>query len=92
MNLLQSGIWIKLAENRRLFTPLARSSYAWERAYGKRRAVERVNSRLDTFFNFENHNIRELEKMRIRGGLALCVMLAMAVGRIRQMRSLAISA
>ena len=94
---VQSGIRIKLSENRRLFTPLARSSYAWRRAYDKRTAVERVNARLDTFFNFENHNIRGLEKMRMRCGLALCVMLAMAVGRIRQkrpelMRSLAASA
>jgi len=59
---VKKGIRIKLAENRRLFTPLARSSYAWERAYDKRTAVERVNARLDTFFNFENHNIRGITK------------------------------
>lgn len=94
---VSKGIRIKLKENRRLFTPLARSSYAWERSYNKRTAVERVNSRLGGFFNFENHNIRGLQKMRSRCGLALCVMLATAVGRIRQkrpelMRRLAVSA
>ena len=52
-----------------------------------------VNSRLDTSFGFENHTIRRLEKMKLRCGLALCVMLAMALGRIRtkepeRMRSL----
>src|SRR5690554_6611696 len=92
-----SGIRIKLAENRRLFTPLARSSYAWERAYDKRTSVERVNSRLDVFFNFENHTIRGQKKMEVRCGLALCIMLAMAAGRIRQkkpelMRSMITSA
>ena len=94
---IAKGIRIKLEENRRLFTPLARSSYAWQRAYDKRTSVERVNSRLDGFFGFENHNIRGQKKMELRCGLALCVMLALAVGRIRQkkpelIRSLAVSA
>ena len=74
---------IPLEENRRIFTPLARSSYRWKQVYRKRTAVERVNSRLDTSFGFENHTIRGLEKMNLRCGLALCVMLAMALGRIR---------
>lgn len=94
---VSTGLRIKLEEDRRLFTPLARSSYAWKRSYNKRSAAERVNSRLDVFFNFENHNIRGLAKMKIRCGLALCVMLAVAMGRIRQkqpqlMRSLVTSA
>ena len=81
-----SGIRIKLEDDRRVFTPLARSSYAWKRAYKKRTSVERVNSRLDVFFNFENHTVRGLAKMKVRCGLALCIMLAMAVGRIKQKR------
>jgi len=94
---VSQGLRIKLEENRRLFTPIARSSYSWTRSYNKRTAVERVNSRIDGFFNFENHNIRGLRKMKIRCGLVLCVMLAMAVGRIRQkqpdlIRRLAVSA
>ncbi len=94
---VSKGIRIKLEEDRRLFTPLARSSYAWQRAYDKRTSVERVNARLDGFFGFENHTIRGQKKMEIRCGLALCIMLAMAVGRIRQnkpelMRSMVTSA
>lgn len=94
---VSKGIRIKLEENRRLFTPLARSSYAWERAYDKRTSVERVNSRLDGFFGFENHTIRGQKKMEVRCGLALCIMLAMAAGRICQqkpelMRSMVTSA
>jgi len=68
----------------RVFTPLARPSYTWEREYKKRTSVERVNSRLDVSFGFENHFIRGLSKMRLRCSLALVVMLATALGRIRQ--------
>jgi len=75
---------ISLEIDRRIFTPVARSSYAWEREYKKRTAVERVNSRLDVSFGFEKHFIRGLKKMELRVGLALCVMLAMAVGRIKE--------
>jgi hypothetical protein len=75
---------ISLEIERRIFTPVARSSYAWERAYKKRTAVERVNSRLDVSFGFERHFIRGQKKMEVRVGLALCVMLAMAVGRIKE--------
>jgi len=70
--------------DRRIFTPVSRSSYAWEREYKKRTAVERVNSRLDVSFGFERHFIRGQKKMELRVGLALCVMLSMAVGRIKE--------
>jgi hypothetical protein len=90
------AVRIPLSEDRRIFTPLARSSYAWARAYKKRTAVERVNSRLDVSFGFEHHFIRGKKKMKLRVGLALCVMLAMALGRIKEnqanyMRSLVYS-
>lgn len=75
---------VPLASDRRLFTPLARSSYAWKRLYRGRTAVERVNSRLDVSFGFEHHFIRGLAKMRFRSSLALIVMLGMALGRVRQ--------
>lgn len=77
---------ISLEIDRRIFTPVSRSSYAWEREYKKRTAVERVNSRLDVSFGFERHFIRGQKKMEVRVGLALCVMLAMAVGRIKEGR------
>jgi len=93
----KQGIRIKLDENRRIFTPIDRTSYKWDRYYNKRTSVERVNSRLDESFGFEKHYIRGKTKMRVRCGIALCVMLAMAVGRIKEkqpdkMRSLVKSA
>jgi len=48
------------------------------------RTVKRVNSRLDVSFGFERHYIRGLKKMELRCGPALAVMLAMALGRVRQ--------
>jgi len=55
-----------------------------EKEYNRRTAVERVNSRLDTSFGFELHTIRGMAKMKLRCGLALCVMLVMALGRIKE--------
>ncbi len=78
------AVRIPLEEDRRVFTPVARSSYKWEKLYNKRTSVERVNGRLDVSFGFENHFIRGIKKMKFRAGLAFCVMLAMAVGRIKQ--------
>jgi hypothetical protein len=80
------AVRINLSQDRRVFTPLARSSYRWKAIYKKRTAVERVNSRLDVSFGFEQHFIRGLKKMRLRVGLALIVMLAMALGRVKEKR------
>jgi len=76
-----NGIRIPLSEDRRIFTPIGRASYKWKREYNKRTAVERVNSRIDQVFGF---TIRGIKKMTVRCGLALCVMLAMALGRIKE--------
>jgi hypothetical protein len=77
----------------RMFTPLPRDCKTWDRAYDRRTAVERVNSRIDQVLGFERHTIRGLKKMEARVGIALVVLLSMAVGRIEagqpeQMRSL----
>ncbi len=74
---------VPLDYDRRLFTPLARDSKAWAREYKKRTAVERLNSRIDGSFGFERHTIRGLKKMRFRVGLALVVMLALALSAVR---------
>jgi hypothetical protein len=79
---VKKSVRIDIGIDRRIFLPLARSSYSWHREYKKRTAVERVNSRLDVSFGFEQHFIRGLKKMKVRCGLALCVMLALAYGRI----------
>ena len=84
---VKQGIRIDIDLDRRIFTPIDRASYKWERTYAKRTSVERVNSRLDVSFGFEKHYIRGLKKMKIRSGIALCVMLAMAVGRIKEKQS-----
>jgi len=80
----KKALRISLNENPRIFTPVARSSYKWQDLYDKRTSVERVNSRIDMSFGFERHYIRGLQKMNLRCGLALTVMLAIAVGRLRQ--------
>ncbi|KHO62849.1 transposase [Thermoanaerobacter sp. YS13] len=94
---VKQGIRIDIKEDRRIFTPIDRASYKWKRYYTTRIAVERVNSRIDGSFGFERHYIRGKKKMKTRVGIALCVMLAMAVGRIKEkqadkMRSLVKSA
>lgn len=81
---IRQGIRIDIEEDRRIFTPVARSSYKWKTIYNKRSSVERVNSRIETSFGFESHYIRGMTKMKVQCGLALCVMLAMALGRTKQ--------
>ena len=78
---------------RRIFTPIARPTDKWQKAYNLRTSVERVNGRIDQVLGFEHHTIRGKDKMEMRVTLALVVMLAMALGRIRigqrdKMRSL----
>lgn len=65
------------------FTPIARPTRRWARAYARRGAVERVNARVDRVLGFEEHFIRGQAKMETRVTLGLVVMLAMALGRIR---------
>ena len=65
-----------------MFTPVARSSYRWQDYYDQRGAVERVNSRLAGGFGFARPGIRGLSKMRLRGTMAVTIMLVMALGRI----------
>ena len=78
---IKCGLRIPLEEDKRIFTPVARSSYKWKKLYNKRSSVERVNSRIDLSFGFERHFIRGLKKMKLRCGLALCVMLSLALAR-----------
>ena len=82
----KSGLRIPLTLDRRIFTPVARSSYKWKTLYKKRTAVERVNSRLDVSFGFENHTIRGQKKMSMRVSLAFIIMLSLAVGWTKEGR------
>lgn len=86
-------IRIPLKRDRRIFTPIARSSYKWNTEYNRRSAVERVNSRFDVSFGWKNHFFRGMRKVNARMGISLIVMLASAVGsikagRMKRMRSL----
>ena len=45
---------IQAVSDRRVFTPVARSSHVWQDYYDQRSAVERVNSRLAGVFGFEH--------------------------------------
>ena len=79
--------------DRRMFTPTPWGSPSWKRGYARRSALERINARLDGSFGFENHFVRGRAKMQTRIGLAVAVMMALALGAVRagrpeRMRSL----
>ena len=74
---------VPLERDRRIFTPTPRSSVSWHRAYRRRNAIERINFRIDNSFGFERRFIRGKAKMTVRAGLALTVMMALAVGHIK---------
>ena len=78
---------VPLEQDRRIFTPLARNSQSWAKHYARRTAVERVNSRIDRVYGFEQHFIRGQDKMTLRVGLALTVMLAVALGHLKEKRA-----
>ena len=81
---IPTQVRIPLEEDRRIFSPVARDSYKWQKIYALRSAVERMNSRIDRMFGFEEHTIRGLGKMSLRIGLPFIVMLSFAVGKVRQ--------
>ena len=81
------------ARDRRMFTPTPWGSPSWKRGYARRGALERINARLDNSFGFERHFVRRRAKMTARLGLALAVMMALALGSVaagrpERMRSL----
>ncbi|NLC88930.1 MAG: transposase [Clostridiaceae bacterium] len=76
------GLRIPRRTDPRAFQRLPRASYKWQREYKKRTSVERVNSRLDVSFGFENHTIRGKRKMQLRCSLALIVMLGVACAHL----------
>ena len=83
---VRSCLRVKMAADPRRFGPIPHGTARWVKHYARRGSVERINSRLDVSFGFERHYIRGLSKMRLRMGMAMAVMLSMALGRIREKR------
>ena len=77
------NIRIPLATDPRIFTQVQRESYKWKRLYDRRTAVERVNSRLDGAYGFEARRTRGLARTKLHVGMALLIMLAMAIWHIK---------
>jgi len=80
-------------QNRRIFVPTPYDSPSWKRGYNRRTSLERINNRIDNNYGFEKHFICGKNNMQARLGLALAIMMAMALGHVRegreeQMRSL----
>ncbi len=80
-------------QDRRIFTPTPYGSPSWKRGYRRRSALERIYSRLDNDFGFERHFLRGRSRVAARVGLAMTVMMALALaqaraGRHSHMRSL----
>ena len=80
------NIRIPLATDQRIFTQVQRESYKWKRLYKMRTSVERVNSRLDGAYGFEERRTRGLARTKLHVGLALLVMLALAVWQAKNNR------
>ena len=78
------NIRISLSVDERIFTQVSRSSYKWKSYYNMRTSVERVFSRLDVSFGFEEKKLRGVKRMELLSSMALIVMNAMAIGRIRE--------
>ena len=78
---------IDINKDRRLFMPIHYHSYKFKREYNKRTSSERLFSRLDNMYGFENHNIRGLMNMQNRMTLSLIAMLATAIGYAKEGKS-----
>jgi hypothetical protein len=74
------------ATDRRLFVPVPRHTLQFTREYKKRTAIERVNSWLGMQLGFDVHFVRGMTKMRLKAGLAVAVMLSMALAQVRRNR------
>ena len=76
------GLVIKLnmKDDPRRYLPVPRETKKWKRLYKRRTTSERVNSRLKENLLLDDLRVRGLPKVKVRVGLNLLVMLAIAVG------------
>lgn len=73
--------------------PIPEHSNRFRKEIKKRTSIERINARIDSVYGFEEHTIRGLAKMEVMIGIAMIVMISLALGhtkekREEQMRSL----
>lgn len=90
---VKTKVRIKRSINPRVFSQVARSSYKWKKMYNKRVALERINSRIDNGYCFEDHTIRGKAKMETEIHIAMSLMMTIALvnaklGKEKNMRSL----
>ena len=78
--------------DRRIFTLTPYGSPSWKRGHRRRSALERINSRLDHRYEFEQHFIRGLVRMQTRVGAVLAVMMALALGHWLSFRGTVLTA
>ena len=71
---------LRMEEDPRRHVPVPRETKKWKRLYKWRTASERVNSRLKENLLLDDLRVRGLPKVKVRIGLNLLVMLAIAVG------------
>lgn len=71
---------LNMKDDPRRYVPVPRETKKWKRLYKRRTAVERVNSRFKENLLLDDLRVRGLPKVKVRIGLSLLVMLAIAVG------------
>lgn len=87
------SVRISINLDRRIFMPIPEHSKRFRMEIKKRTSIERINARIDSVYGFEEHTIRGLAKMEVMIGIAMIVMVTLALGhtkekREEQMRSL----
>lgn len=71
-----------IEKDRRRFVPLPRTLPKAEKIYKLRSASERFFSRLKHGFGSDNHYTRGLAKMKVKTGISMITVLALAIGAI----------
>lgn len=79
-------IRVPLDLDRRIFVPTPYGTAGWKLAYDRRSSLERINNRIDNVFGYEHHFIRGIAKMTTCAGMSIAVMMAMALGHVREKR------
>ncbi len=77
------SIWLDITKDYRRLCAIPRSSKNWSKLYNRRVSVERAFSRLKEFRKLNNSHVRGLPKIELHCCLAILVMQAMALGKVK---------